>query len=70
MAIKKYNLTPQQIAVDSCETPREYYYKIYHAKQDQESWAMNIPCDSIIYFADHNEFDKIRMLEEDFKKEA
>ena len=52
MAIKKYNLTQQQIAVEESEDPKEYYYKIFNAKKNGEAWAKDIPCDMAIYFAD------------------
>lgn len=38
---------------EKSETPREYYYRLFQAKKDGESWTSKIPVDSIIYFADN-----------------
>ena len=45
-------LSKQEQAVEDSANPREYYYKILNAKKNGDSWAIDIPCDSIVYFAD------------------
>lgn len=50
MAIKKKQMTQQQIIVDQCADAKEYFQRVYQAKQNSEDWAKDIPCDSIVYF--------------------
>jgi len=46
----------------SAETPKDYFYRVLKAKQDGEEWARKIPCDSIVYFADQEDIEKLKLL--------
>lgn len=49
---------------DDGETPRDYYYRVLKAKQNNEEWAKKIKCDSHVYFADTGQEEKLIKLTE------
>ena len=59
MITRKIKRTELQMIIDDCETPRDYFYRIYEAKQSGAEWAVGIPCDSIVYFADTGDMEKL-----------
>jgi len=62
MTIKSKHKTQQQIVLEQCDTPREYFYALLEAKRNNEEWVIDIPVDSVVYFADIEDIDKLKKL--------
>ena len=59
---RRIKQTQQQVIMDECVDAREYFYRVYEAQQNGEEWAMDIPVDSIVYYADQADFEKLRFI--------
>ena len=49
-------------------TPRDYYYKVFNAKKNNEPWVKDIPVDLNIYWCESGRFDIFFKSEEKNKE--